>query len=456
MEDQRQRMINDSNVVELDKPIAGTVNGEIDRLGRLSILDYERERETAAKRLGMRLPILDELVSRAKQQTSAEAISPLLSAIEAAPWPEPVDGAELLDEVTAAVRRYVVLEKGAAEATSLWVVHTYCFDAFAISPRLAITSAVMRCGKTTLLDVLSCLVRRPMSTANTTPAAVYRVVDRMSPTLLIDEADTFLTNNAALRSILNSGYRKSFALVTRAEGTFSTWAPAAIAMIGRLPSTLEDRSIWIGLHRRRTDEPIVAFRLGQEGDDLKRLARMAARFAADHFDQLRQTVPAVPTTLENREADNWLPLLAIADAAGGAWPNIARQVAENLALTNRATEQSVAVLLLKDIHTVLSAHTGERIQSADLVKALLQFEDRPWAEWKGGKGITTHAVARLLAPFNIKPFEKRVGDRVLRGYCRTQFEDAFARYVEAARVQTATPLQALDSANEPSHLTDES
>jgi len=124
---------------------------------------------------------------------------------------------------------------------------------------------------------------------------------------------------------------------------------------------------------------------------------MAARFAADHFDQLRQTVPAVPTTLENREADNWLPLLAIADAAGGAWPNIARQVAENLALTNRATEQSVAVLLLEDIHTVLSAHTGERIQSADLVKALLQFEDRPWAEWKGGKGITTHAVARLLA-----------------------------------------------------------
>ena len=168
---------------------------------------------------------------------------------------------------------------------------------------------------------------------------------------------------------------------------------------------------------------------------------MAARFAADHFDQLRQAVPTVPTTLENREADNWLPLLAIADAAGGAWPGIARQVAENLALTNRPTEQSVAVLLLEDIHTVLSAHSGEGIQSADLVKALVQFEDRPWAEWKGGKGITTHAVARLLAPFNIKPFEKRVGDRVLRGYCRTQFEDAFARYVEAARVQTATPLQ---------------
>jgi hypothetical protein len=436
-------MTDDSNAIELHKPADLASDAEMTRLAQLSPLGYERERETAAKALGLRLPVLDQLVSRAKQEIAAEAIRPQLPAVEASPWPEPVDGAQLLDDITTAVRRYVVLENRAAEATALWVVHTYCFDAFTISPRLAITSAVMRCGKTTLLDVLSCLVRRPISTANATAAAIYRLVDKMAPTLLVDEADTFLVGNAALRGILNSGHHKNSAYVMRADETFSTWAPVAIAMIGRLPSTLEDRSIWIGLQRRRTDDPIVAFRLGQEGD-LKRLARMAARLAADHFDQLRQTVPAVPTTLENREADNWLPLLAIADAAGGAWPTIARQVSENLALTNRDTEQSLAVILLEDIHAVLTAYGSERMPSAELVKVLRQFEDRPWAEWKGGKGITTHAVARLLAPFNVKPFEMRIGPRVVRGYRSAQFEDAFARYVEATKVQAATPLQAGD------------
>jgi Protein of unknown function (DUF3631) len=432
-------MTNDANLVELYKK-SDSPDAEINRLAQLNALDYERDRETVAKRLSIRLPVLDELVALAKQKTVAESLAPSLPAVEAAQWSEPVNGARLLDDITAALRRYVVLEKGAAEATALWVVHTFCFDAFPITPRLAVTSAVMRCGKTTLLDVLSFLVHRPISTGNATAAAIYRVVHKLRPTLLIDEADTLLVGNATLRGILNLGHRKNTAFVLRADERFSTWAPVAIAMIGRLPSTLEDRSISIRLQRRRADEPLEVFRLDQH-DNLKRLGRMAARFAADHFDRLREATPIMPSTLENREADNWLPLLAIADAAGGAWPSIARQVAENLAVANRPTEQSIAVMLLEDIYGVLTAHTGERIQSVELVKALVQLEDRPWAEWKASKSITVNAVARLLAPFNIRPFEMRIGTRVVRGYRVAQFADAFARYVEAASVQSATPLQ---------------
>jgi Protein of unknown function (DUF3631) len=154
--------------------------------------------------------------------------------------------------------------------------------------------------------------------------------------------------------------------------------------------------------------------------------------------------PSVPAALENREADNWLPLIAIADAAGEAWPGIARQVAVNLTITTRTSEESPAVMLLEDIHAVLTAYIGERIQSADLVKAVAQLGDRPWADWKGGKPITPNAIARLLAPFNIRPFEMRAGPRVVRGYETAQFADAFARYVQAARVQSATPLQPFD------------
>ena len=97
---------------------------EITRLAQLSTLDYEREREAVAKLLGIRLPVLDSLVADAKQKTVAEP-APSLPAVETAPWSEPVNGERLLDDITAAVRRYVVLEKGAAEATALWVVHTY-------------------------------------------------------------------------------------------------------------------------------------------------------------------------------------------------------------------------------------------------------------------------------------------------------------------------------------------
>jgi hypothetical protein len=437
-------MTDDSNVKALRRepdPLIADV--EISRLAKLNLIDYEREREIVAKQLDIRLSVLDDLVARARQAASAEPSLRFLPAVEAAPWPEPVNGAQLLDEITAAIRRYVVLEKGAAEATALWVVHTYCFDAFAITPRLAITSAVMQCGKTTLLDVLSCLVHRPISTVNATPAAIYRTVGKLRPALLIDEAETFLIGNASLCGILNSGHRKSTAFVIRADETFSTWAPAGIAMIGRLPSTLEDRSISIRLQRRRADELIEAFRLDHRGD-LKRIARMAARFAADHFDELKGANPNIPGTLENREADNWLPLIAIADAAGGAWPSIARQVAVNLAIATRTSEESPAVMLLEDIDAVLTAHIGERIQSADLVKTLAQLEGRPWAEWKGGKPVTPNAIARLLAPFNIRPFEMRVGTRVVRGYVAAQFEDAFARYVKAGRVQSATPLQPVD------------
>jgi hypothetical protein len=205
MTDDSNAMTDDSNVIELCRePSSLVADAEISRLGQLSLFDYEREREAAAKNLGLRLRVLDELVSRARQTTATEAISPLVPAVETAAWPEPVYGAQLLHEITAAIRQYVVLEKGAAEATALWALHTYCFDAFAITPRLAIISAVMRSGKTTLLDVLSCLVHRPISTANAIPAALYRMIEKLRPTLLIDEADSCFNCTVALTASMRS------------------------------------------------------------------------------------------------------------------------------------------------------------------------------------------------------------------------------------------------------------
>ena len=166
-----------------------------------------------------------------------------ISLPEPEPWPTPIDGAALLDGMAEAIGRYVIMSDHARFATALWVVHTFLLDCFGITPRLAVRSPMKRCGKTTLLDVLSRLVLRPLPTGSVTAAALFRVVEGYRPTLLVDEADTFLSEADELRGVLNSGHRKG-GQVVRTVGddheprAFSTFAAVTIAIIGNLPDTL--------------------------------------------------------------------------------------------------------------------------------------------------------------------------------------------------------------------------
>jgi hypothetical protein len=437
-------------------------DAEITRLAALPPLAYEREREAVAKRMKVRTAILDKLVNAGRAVTTdtkgqgraLELPSPDL-------WPTPVDGAALLSEMTATVRRYVVMEEGAAEAVALWVVHAHALEAFTISPRLGITSPEKGCGKTTCLDVVACMVPRPLATANTTPAAIFRTIEKAGPTLLIDEADTFLTDNDEMRGVLNSGHRKSAAFVLRVVGDdheprmFSTWAATVIAMIGRLPDTLEDRSIPVRLRRRRADETITPFR-ADRADDLAILARKAARWAADHVIDLAGVDPAIPPAINNRAADNWRPLLAVADAAGGEWPAHARRIAETVVAGAGTDVQSAKVMLLEDIRAAFEDRGADRLPSADLVAALVDMEGRPWCEWRHGKPVTQNSLARLLAPFSISPGSIRIGTHTAKGYRLEQFTDAFARYIPIPPVQSATPSQPAETqgfqgSHQPSH-----
>jgi putative DNA primase/helicase len=330
----------------------------------------------------------------------------------------------------------VVVELGAAESVALWVLHAHTLDAFAISPPLAITSPEKNCGKTTLLDVIGRLVPRPLATSNTTMAAVFRSIELTCPTLLIDEADTFLHGKDDLRGVLNSGHRRSSAFVTRVVGdayepsAFSTWAATAIAMIGQLPPTLGDRSVTVRMRRRRPDEAVARLR-ADRCPELDVLGRKAARWAADNIEALRSADPDVPAGLQNRAADNWRPLIAIADAAGGDWSARVRQIAEHAAGAAEAT-QSDAVLLLADIRALFSETQSDRLKSADIAAALAGIEGRPWAERGDNGPLTRHRLAQLLAPFGIRPQTIRFGTGTAKGYLRAQFEDAFTRYLPPA------------------------
>jgi len=134
------------------------------------------------------------------------------------PWPDVVDGPALLDDITATLKRFVVLPPYAAEAVALWILHACGLEAFTISPLLVVNSPTKRSGKTLLLEVISYLLVKRLFASNITPAALFRVVDKYTPCLLIDEADTFLTKNDELRGIINASHRKPSAFVLRTVG----------------------------------------------------------------------------------------------------------------------------------------------------------------------------------------------------------------------------------------------
>jgi putative DNA primase/helicase len=416
---------------------------EIGRLAKLGTLEYERERKEAAERLNLRASMLDRLVAAERgkfEDGNKQGRTLTLAAPE--PWPRPVGGADLLNTLGATIRSHVVMPDNATTTAALWVAHTYLLDCFSISPRLAITSPEKGCGKTTLLDVLSRVVMRPLATANATASAIFRVVETQRPTLLIDEADTFLSENEELRGILNSGHRQGGSVIrTVGENfeprSFSTYSACAIALIGKLTPTLADRSLSIDLRRRRPDEPIETFRFDRT-DHLDRLASQAARWTLDHAASVRDADPEIPDGVFNRAADNWRPLLAIADVAGGEWPARARQAVR---VASGSDEQSIRVALLGDTRVIFAERGVDRLPSVELVEALVAIEGRPWAEWKAGKPITANGLARLLAPFGITPDTIRTGDRTPKGYQRAHFEDAFSRYLPPWGPGTATTQQ---------------
>ncbi len=433
---------------------SAVIEAVLNELAALPPVEYDQRREETRKRLGVRVSTLDAEVAKRRPATESDTdTTDLFSDPE--PWPDPVDGAALLDALAASFTRYVVLPDGAADALALWVVFAHAHDAAQVSPIMAVVSPEKRCGKTTCLTIIQALAPRALPTANITPAALFRTVEKWGPTVIIDEADTFLRDNDELRGILNSGHARASAFVVRTVGDnheprhFRTWAPKAIAFIGAMPDTLADRAITARLRRKRPDETVERLRLDRMGA-LTVLNRQAARWTADNFEALYAADADVPAELHDRAADNWRTMLAIADLAGGGWPGRARETARVVSSDDNG-EMSGAVMLLADIRAIMSDPTVDRIVSVDLVRALVAMEDRPWPEWKRGHPITTRGVARLLARFEIRPQTFRVDvHTTAKGYRREGFKDAFSRYLPDPSVTPSQPLSPVAFSENPS------
>jgi putative DNA primase/helicase len=363
-----------------------------------------------------------------------------------------VDGASLITDLETAINAHAVLPDGAGVAMALWILHTYCLDAAVITPRLAIISPTKRCGKTTVLKLLGTLACKPLAAASLTPAVLYRVVEAFSPTILVDEADTFLAEQDELRGILNAGHDRHSAVVPRCVGddfepkVFRVFGAVAIAAIGKLPDTLMDRSVVIEMKRKAPSEKLQKLRRRQR-EALAALPRQCARWAGDNVKALSDREPELPDDLDDRAADNWEPLLAIAEQAGGPWPERARATALLLSggRADSAETGDAGVQLLADVRAVFVNHSIDRSTTKALLAALADLEGRPWAEWNRGRPITPRQLGTLLGRFGIKPGTIRVGEATPKGYVLSDLTDAFGRYLPDGSATSATASKLLDN-----------
>jgi putative DNA primase/helicase len=305
--------------------IDNTDKEAIAALATLPPLEYERQRELQAMKLGRRVPMLDRLVEAERGKANGTLQGSIVTLPDVEVWPERVNGAEVLRNLTESFTRYLALPDGGADSLALWCAHTHLFDAFICSPRLNITSPERGCGKSTLRDVVSLFVPRPVLTENLTVAVLFRLVHAHAPVILADEYDAWLKDNEELRGLLNAGHRRG-AAVYRCEGDsrevreFRAYTPAVLCGIGALPGTLHDRSIALRLDRAKPGELSVRF-APRRTESEKELCRQLARWCADNRGRIQEIDPALPNGVFNRLADNWRPLFAIAEVAGEDWPN---------------------------------------------------------------------------------------------------------------------------------------
>lgn len=353
--------------------------------------------------------------------------------------PAEVSGPVLLDAVRAALTRYVVLPTAeSADAVTLWIAASHVQPAWAHAPRLVIRAPEKRCGKSRLLDVVEATCHHPLITVNASPAAVYRSITSDPPTLLVDEADTIFgpkaDGNEDLRGLLNAGHQRGrpalrYDAAASMVVTIPTFAMAALAGIGAMPDTIEDRAVLIHMRRRAPGETAAPYRSRRDRPALRTLADQLTAWLRADLPALEAATPAMP--LEDRAADTWEPLITVADHAGQHWPDRARAAA--LTMTADATdtaEQSDRLRLLADCRTAFGDDLA--LPTTELLQRLRADLESPWREHgPGPNGLTAMRLGALLREYGIRSATIRFHTGQAKGYQRTDFTDAWTRYCPA-------------------------
>ncbi|WP_280246348.1 DUF3631 domain-containing protein [Nocardia abscessus] len=325
-------------------------------------------------------------------------------------------------------------------AVTLWVVTTHLTSCFEYAPRLVVRSPEKRSGKSRLLEIADALVHEPLRAVNATVAYIFRSLDAdPPPTLLFDEADTIFGSkkvaeqNEDLRGLLNAGFQRGLPF-GRTVGpnhlpmTFETFAMAALAGIGRMPDTIEDRAVVVVMRRRKPSESVAPYRTRRDRPPLDKLRVRIAEWASAVSGSLEGHEPDA-LGVEDRAADVWEPLVSVADMAGGDWPQMARRAAKVMVDEAGADDEasSTNVQLLADIKDVFASMHVSFLKSAVLCDQLHHIEESPWKQFE----LTPSKLGHRLREYGIKTGHNTA--KTERGYRIEDFHDAFERYLSAPR-----------------------
>jgi hypothetical protein len=369
----------------------------------------------------------------------------------------------ILDEVEAFVGRFVAYPSEASRVASvLWAAHTHALDAFDNTPRLAYLSPEPGSGKTRALEVLEVLTLRGVLTVNVSVSYLCRRIadEDNRPTVLFDEADTVFgpkasKDNEEIRGILNAGYRRG-AITGRSVIRGKTvdyeelpaFAAVALGGLGDLPDTVMTRSVVVRMRRRAPHEQVEPFRRRQHAFEAEMLRESLAEWVESVRDELEGAWPDLPDGITDRAADVWEPLLAVADAAGGDWPERARRAAVELVTDAAERPATLGIRLLSDLRTVFDRHGAEALSTETLLADLVEIDESPWADLRG-KPMDARGLSRRLSQYAIKPTVVRIGDSTPRGYRRADLHDAWSRYLPARSTPPADSATSATSATGP-------
>jgi Protein of unknown function (DUF3631) len=284
-----------------------------------------------------------------------------------------------------------------------------------------------------------------VAAVNVSPAYLFRKVGcEEGATILFDEIDTVFgpkaKENEELRGLLNAGHRRGAVAgrcVVRGKEIVTEEIPAyaavALAGLGWLPDTILSRSVIIRMRRRHQGERVEQFRRrihGAQGHDIYNAVDMWARANASSI-----AWPDLPPEIQDRDADVWEPLIAVADAVGGDWPARTRAAAVALVAESKDREPSLGMRLLADVRTAFG--DADEMTSKAILAALHAMEEAPWKDIKG-KPLDERGLANRLRQYGVKSKVIRIGNATPRGYTRADLYDAWVRYLPPIAAKSAT------------------
>ena len=378
----------------------------------------------------------------------------------AAAAPQLAPAPEMLDAIAAFLRQHLVCTDHQINVLALWIVHTWCFDAFASTPYLDIRSPEPQCGKTLCLQLLNALSSGAWLTSGPAPVILMKQLiateqqfkkepkkHRTNGVLLLDDRDqTFeARDRQPLVALLNTGSVASSSYLCRLRGggtePLNFFYPKAFAGNNRLPRSLAERCIPITLHRKKPSQLTRRFARDQIAIAASRILEWLAEWSNQNFNAFAQSTKAppagLPSNLTARQQDAAEPLLHIANRIGGHWPEKTR-VALDAVLNNIQT--SDAVELLSDVRLVFAIKKNpDHLATKDIISVLSSRESRPWAAWNSRSG---RHMAKLLHRFGIgsrnlyfKPEE------TFKGYRLCDFQDAWERYLPPLPANLAQQIE---------------